>query len=55
MALDEATSALLKQMAESGAKPLHEMTPEEAHGFGVMLRGPMWLGSRTFRSPRSTG
>lgn len=38
MALDEATSALLKQMAESGAKPLHEMTPEEAHGFGVMLR-----------------
>lgn len=29
MALDEATAALLTQMAESGAKPLHEMTPEE--------------------------
>ena len=29
MALDQATSGLLQQMAASGAKPLHEMTPEE--------------------------
>ncbi|WP_214366513.1 alpha/beta hydrolase [Pseudonocardia sp. H11422] len=38
MALDEATTGFLRQMAESGAKPLHEMTPEEARGLGVMLR-----------------
>jgi acetyl esterase len=38
MTLDQATSGLLQQMAESGAKPLHEMTPEEARGFGSMLR-----------------
>lgn len=38
MALDEATSQLLGQMAESGAKPLHEMTPEEARGFGATLQ-----------------
>lgn len=29
MALDDATAALLTEMAESGAKPLYEMTPEE--------------------------
>ena len=38
MAVDAATTHLLTQMAESGAKPLHEMTPEEARGFGEMLR-----------------
>ena len=38
MALDDATTALLGQMAESGIKPLHEMTPEEARGLGGMLR-----------------
>ena len=38
MAVDAATATLLEQMAESGAKPLHEMTPEEARGFGVMLK-----------------
>jgi acetyl esterase len=38
MALDEATSRLLAGMAESGGKPLHEMTPEEARGFGATLR-----------------
>ena len=38
MAVDEATSALLAQMAQSGMKPLHEMTPEEARGFGGALR-----------------
>src|SRR5690606_20651174 len=39
MALDDATTAFLDQMAESGAKPLHEMTPAEARGLGETLRG----------------
>ncbi|HEX7841462.1 MAG TPA: alpha/beta hydrolase [Kofleriaceae bacterium] len=38
MALDEATAAFMTQLAASGAKPLHEMSPEEARGFGAMLR-----------------
>jgi acetyl esterase len=38
MALDDATAAFLAQMAESGAKPLHEMTPEEARGLTAALR-----------------
>lgn len=38
MALDQATTAFLQQMAESGMKPLHEMTPEEARGLGGLLR-----------------
>lgn len=43
MAIDEATAGLLAQLAESGAKPLHELTPEE--GRAVMaemsaLAGP---------------
>ncbi len=38
MAVDEATSDLLAQMADSGIKPLHEMTPEEARGFAGALR-----------------
>ncbi len=29
MAIDEATAALLAQLAESGAPPLHELTPQE--------------------------
>ena len=37
MALDQATSTLLAEMAASGMKPLHEMTPEEARGLGGML------------------
>ncbi|MGK5111428.1 alpha/beta hydrolase [Geodermatophilus sp. CPCC 205506] len=37
MALDEATTALLTQLAESGTKPLHEMTPEEARGLTAAL------------------
>jgi len=39
MALDEATTALLTQLAESGTKPLHEMTPQEARGLTAMLGG----------------
>jgi acetyl esterase len=38
VAVDEATSALLAQMADSGIKPLHEMTPEEARALGGALR-----------------
>jgi acetyl esterase len=38
MALDEATTAFLTQMAESGHRPLHEMTPMEARGFGAALK-----------------
>jgi len=38
VALDDATAGFLTQMAESGAKPLHEMTPDEARGLGGMLR-----------------
>jgi acetyl esterase/lipase len=37
MAIDEATAGFLSQLAESGAKPLHEMTPEEARGFTAAL------------------
>jgi acetyl esterase len=39
MALDDATSNFLAQMAATGGKPLHEMTPEEARGMGLMLKG----------------
>ena len=38
MALDEATAGFLTQLAESRAKPLSELTPEEARGFAAMLR-----------------
>jgi acetyl esterase len=37
MALDEPTVALLAQLGESGAQPLHEMTPEQARGLGPAL------------------
>jgi acetyl esterase len=37
MAIDEATAGFLIQLAESGVKPLHEMTPEEARGFTAAL------------------
>jgi acetyl esterase len=39
VALDEATAALLEQMASSGGRPLHEMTPAEARGFVAAMRG----------------
>ncbi len=39
MALDQASIALLEQMAASGAKPLHELTPVEARGVMAMMRG----------------
>jgi acetyl esterase len=39
MALDQATIALLEQMAASGGKPLHELTPVEARGVMAMMRG----------------
>ena len=47
-------------MAASGAKPLHEMTPEEARGFGGMLRelygpGPEVAAVREERVPIAGG
>jgi len=36
--IDEATLGFLTQLAESGDKPLHEMTLEEARGFTAALR-----------------
>jgi acetyl esterase len=38
MAIDAATSAFLAQIADSGAKPLHEMTPAEARALGAALQ-----------------
>jgi acetyl esterase/lipase len=60
MALDEATAGMLAGMAESGAKPLHEMTPAEARGFGDMLRelygpGPQVAAVREERVPVAGG
>ncbi len=43
MAIDEATASLLAAMAELGAKPLQEMTPQEAREFSRLqkdLTGP---------------
>jgi acetyl esterase len=40
VALDEATAMLLEQMAASGARPLREMTPQEARGLTAAMRGP---------------
>ncbi len=42
MAIDEATAWLLAQLAESGAKPLHELTPHE--GREVMAQTSALLG-----------
>jgi acetyl esterase len=39
MALDQATTALLEQMAASGGRPLHELTPAEARGVMAAMRG----------------
>jgi acetyl esterase len=60
MALDEATVALLEQMAASGAKPLHELTPAEARGFVAAMRGeapsgPEMTSVRDTRVPVSGG
>jgi len=38
MALDEATTLFLATMAESGTKPIEEMTPHEARALGKVLR-----------------
>jgi len=39
LALDEATTALLAQMAANRARPLHEMTPQEARDMMAAMRG----------------
>ena len=38
MAIDQATAGFLAQLADSGAKPLHEMTPDEAREVTAMRR-----------------
>ena len=38
MAIDEATAGFLAQLAETGMKPLHEMTPAEARALGDQLK-----------------
>jgi acetyl esterase len=50
MAIDEATAGLLAQLAESGARPLHELTPAEARGFGANLREAIGPGPDVQRS-----
>ena len=39
MALDQATTALLEQLAASGGRPLHELTPADARGVMAGMRG----------------
>jgi acetyl esterase len=39
MALDQATTALLEQLAASGGRPLHELSPAEARGVMAGMRG----------------
>ncbi len=60
MAIDAATAGLLTQLAESGSKPLHEMTPDEARGFTAAMRdvmgpGPQVASSRDVRVPAADG
>jgi acetyl esterase len=38
MALDQATTALLEQLAASGARPLHELTPQQAREQTAAMR-----------------
>lgn len=54
MALDEATTALLTQLAESGTKPLHEMTPQEARGLTAMLAEMYGPGPEMHRAEDTT-
>ncbi len=54
MALDEATTALLTQLAESGTKPLHEMTPEEARGLTAALGEMYGPGPEMHRAEMTT-
>jgi acetyl esterase len=39
MAIDQATTALLEQLAASGGRPLHELSPAEARGVMAAMRG----------------
>jgi acetyl esterase len=49
VALDHATAAMLAQFAESGGKPLHESTPEEARALGAALAEMCGPGPRMAR------
>lgn len=44
MALDASTAAFLQQMAESGAKAIHESTPEEVRALGAGLSDAYGVG-----------
>ena len=60
MALDEATTGLLGQLAESGAKPISQMTPGEARGLGGVLcelygPGPAVAREQQFTVPTPDG
>jgi len=50
MAIDEATAWLLAQLAESGAKPLHELTPEEAREVSAALSAAAGPGPEVART-----
>lgn len=50
MALDEATAGFLTQLAASGAKPLQDLTPEEARAFMASLRDLVGPGPEVDRS-----
>lgn len=60
MALDTATATLLAQFGESGAKPIHEMTPAEARALGAGLAelygaGPDMLRVAELSAPSEDG
>src|ERR1700733_1029937 len=60
MALDQATTALLDEMAASGLKPLHELSPAEARDRTAALRaaeapGPEMAAVRDTRVRASGG
>jgi acetyl esterase len=60
MALDQATAAFMTQLAASGARPLHEMSPAEARALGAMFKelsgpGPEMAEVREQRIPVGDG
>jgi acetyl esterase len=54
VALDHATRRLLEELAASGAKPLHESTPQEAREFAASLAGMAGPAPRMARADDAT-
>jgi acetyl esterase len=54
VALDHATRRLLEELASSGAKPLHESTPQEAREFAASLAGMAGPAPRMARADDAT-